>query len=45
MYTLHSFCQSGNAFKVAFLLSALKVEWKADDEKQLPASKCITRWK
>jgi glutathione S-transferase len=30
MYILHSFCQSGNAFKVAFLLSALKVEWKAE---------------
>jgi glutathione S-transferase len=30
MYILHSFCQSGNAFKAAFLLSALKVEWKAE---------------
>lgn len=29
MYTLHCFAQSGNAFKVAFLLRALGVPWRA----------------
>jgi glutathione S-transferase len=29
MYTLHGFCQSGNTFKVAFLLQALKQPWQA----------------
>jgi glutathione S-transferase len=29
MYILHSFCQSGNAYKVAFLLNALNVPWQA----------------
>ncbi|RYG83547.1 glutathione S-transferase [bacterium] len=29
MYTLHCFGQSGNAFKVAFLLNALEVPWRA----------------
>lgn len=28
MYRLHSFCQSGNSFKVAFLLRALDVPWE-----------------
>ncbi len=28
MYKLHSFCQSGNSFKVAFLLRALNVPWE-----------------
>ena len=28
MYRLHSFCQSGNAFKVAFLLRALNQPWE-----------------
>jgi glutathione S-transferase len=28
MYTLHCFSQSGNAFKVAFLLDALNVPWQ-----------------
>ena len=28
MYRLHSFCQSGNAFKVAFALRALGQEWE-----------------
>jgi glutathione S-transferase len=28
MYILHSFCQSGNAFKVAFMLNALDVPWE-----------------
>lgn len=30
MYTLHCFGQSGNAFKVAFLLNALQVPWRAE---------------
>jgi glutathione S-transferase len=29
MYTLHGFSQSGNTFKVAFLLRALKQPWQA----------------
>jgi glutathione S-transferase len=29
MYRLHSFCQSGNSFKVAFLLRALRQPWEA----------------
>ncbi len=29
MYTLHSFSQSGNAFKVAFMLNALNAPWEA----------------
>jgi glutathione S-transferase len=29
MYRLHGFCQSGNTFKVAFLLRALAVPWEA----------------
>ena len=29
MYTLHGFCQSGNTFKVAFLLRALNQPWQA----------------
>jgi glutathione S-transferase len=29
MYALHCFCQSGNAFKVAFLLNALEAPWEA----------------
>jgi glutathione S-transferase len=29
MYRLHGFCQSGNTFKVAFLLNALKAPWEA----------------
>jgi glutathione S-transferase len=29
MYRLHSFCQSGNSFKVAFLLRALREPWEA----------------
>ena len=29
MYTLHGFCQSGNTFKVAFLLRALNQPWEA----------------
>jgi glutathione S-transferase len=28
VYRLHSFCQSGNSFKVAFLLRALDVPWE-----------------
>jgi glutathione S-transferase len=28
MYRLHAFCQSGNAFKVAFLLRALRQPWE-----------------
>jgi glutathione S-transferase len=28
MYRLHGFCQSGNTFKVAFLLRALNQEWQ-----------------
>ncbi len=28
MYRLHAFCQSGNAFKVAFLLRALQQPWE-----------------
>jgi glutathione S-transferase len=28
MYRLHGFCQSGNAFKVAFMLRALEQPWK-----------------
>jgi glutathione S-transferase len=28
MYKLHSFCQSGNSFKVAFMLRALNVPWE-----------------
>lgn len=28
MYRLHSFCQSGNSFKVAFLLRALQQPWE-----------------
>ena len=28
MYRLHSFCQSGNAFKVAFMLRALRQPWE-----------------
>ncbi|HSW06340.1 glutathione S-transferase family protein [Aquabacterium sp.] len=28
-YRLHGFCQSGNTFKVAFLLNALKQPWEA----------------
>ena len=28
MYRLHSFCQSGNSFKVAFLLRALRQPWE-----------------
>lgn len=28
MYTLHGFCQSGNTFKVAFLLRALNQTWQ-----------------
>jgi glutathione S-transferase len=28
MYRLHSFCQSGNSFKVAFMLRALGVPWE-----------------
>lgn len=28
MYTLHGFCQSGNTFKVAFLLRALNQQWE-----------------
>jgi glutathione S-transferase len=28
MYRLHSFCQSGNSFKVAFLLCALRQPWE-----------------
>lgn len=27
MYRLHGFCQSGNTFKVAFLLTALRQSW------------------
>lgn len=30
MYTLHCFAQSGNAFKVAFLLNTLGVTWRAE---------------
>jgi glutathione S-transferase len=29
MYALHCFCQSGNAFKVAFMLNALDAPWEA----------------
>jgi glutathione S-transferase len=29
MYQLHSFCQSGNSFKVAFMLRALNVPWES----------------
>lgn len=29
MYQLHSFCQSGNAFKIAFALRALQQPWEA----------------
>lgn len=29
MYRLHSFCQSGNSFKVAFTLRALRQPWEA----------------
>ncbi|MDB5872778.1 MAG: Glutathione S-transferase [Ramlibacter sp.] len=29
MYRLHGFCQSGNTFKVAFLLRALRQPWEA----------------
>ena len=29
MFTLHALCQSGNAFKVAFMLNALGVPWQA----------------
>ncbi len=29
MYTLHGFCQSGNTFKVAFMLGALGQPWLA----------------
>lgn len=29
MYRLHSFCQSGNSFKVAFMLRALRQPWEA----------------
>lgn len=29
MYRLHGFCQSGNSFKVAFLLRALRQPWEA----------------
>lgn len=29
MLTLHALCQSGNAFKVAFMLNALGVPWQA----------------
>lgn len=29
MYQLHGFCQSGNSFKVAFMLRALDVPWQA----------------
>jgi len=29
MYQLHGFCQSGNTFKVAFMLGALQVPWEA----------------
>lgn len=29
MYTLHGFCQSGNTFKVAFMLGALGQPWQA----------------
>jgi len=28
MYRLHGFCQSGNSFKVAFMLRALGVDWE-----------------
>jgi glutathione S-transferase len=28
MYRLHGFCQSGNTFKVAFLLRALRQSWE-----------------
>ncbi len=28
MYKLHSFCQSGNSFKVAFMLRTLNVPWE-----------------
>jgi glutathione S-transferase len=28
MYKLHSFCQSGNSFKVAFMLRALNAPWE-----------------
>ena len=28
MYRLHSFCQSGNAYKVAFFLQTLGLEWE-----------------
>src|SRR5689334_15153296 len=28
MYRLHSFCQSGNCFKVAFALEAMGLEWE-----------------
>ena len=28
MYRLHGFCQSGNTFKVAFLLRALGQPWE-----------------
>jgi glutathione S-transferase len=28
MYRLHAFCQSGNSFKVAFMLRALGVDWE-----------------
>ena len=28
MYKLHGFCQSGNTFKVAFLLRALNQAWE-----------------
>jgi glutathione S-transferase len=28
MYRLHGFCQSGNTFKVAFLLRALQQPWE-----------------
>jgi glutathione S-transferase len=29
MYKLHSFCQSGNSFKVAFMLRALNAPWES----------------
>lgn len=29
MYTLHGFCQSGNTFKVAFMLRALSQPWQS----------------
>ena len=29
MYRLHSFCQSGNSFKVALMLGCLRAPWSA----------------